>query len=458
MAMQLDEIVQHLLSTTLGHDESRLSDGQLLVRYIERRDQSAVAALVRRHGPMIWGVCRRALGNHHDAEDAFQATFLVLLRKARSVIRQDAVGHWLYGVAHQTALKARTILARRRMREKQTEDGPQPQCTDASPSWELQAALDEELSRLPEKYRAAIVLCDLQGKSYKEAAKQLRCPEGTLAARLARGRTRLARRLTARGLALTTLAVAVALKQATASASVPASIVSSTIKVTALFSTGHLSPEGVISARVMALTEGVLKMMFLNKLRMPTAKLLIVLAGLSAWGLTRHSRAADPTVSNDAGSASKSDARPGADKSDKGSGEVVARTAQQIVSTFDQNRARVEEEYLGKRIRVTGPMYRIDRVSAALLVLGALLQKETEDDYYFLTLAVDAKEEDKTKGSGHSRAEMRLFFVFPKSERKQLAELERGQEVSIEGTCEGTLMQQTGNYVLFRSCRLVRSK
>jgi hypothetical protein len=264
--------------------------------------------------------------------------------------------------------------------------------------------------------------------------------------------------LTARGLALTTLTVAAALKQATASAAVPASILSSTIKVAALFSTGHLSPESVISARVMALTEGVLKMMFLNKLRMPTAILLIVLAGLSAWGLTRHSRAADPTVSDGASSASKSDARPGADKPDKASGDVSAKTAQQIVSTFDHNKARVEEEYLGKKIRVTGPMYRIERVSATPLVAGGLIQKETEDDYYFLTLAVDAKEDDKTKGSARPQVEMRLFFVFPKSERKQLAELERGQEVSIEGTCEGTLLLPFGNYVLFRSCRIVKSK
>src|SRR5262249_55047769 len=154
---------------------------QLLERFLEHRDEAAVAALVRRHAPMVWGVCRRVVGNHHDAEDAFQATFLVLIRKASSVRARELVGNWLYGVAHQTALKTRALLAKRRAREKQMTD--LPESTDAKQeAWrDLQAVLDQELSRLPDKYRVAIVLCDLEGKTRREVACQLNLPEGTLA-------------------------------------------------------------------------------------------------------------------------------------------------------------------------------------------------------------------------------------------------------------------------------------
>src|SRR5262249_34368415 len=150
-----------------------LTDGELLEAHLRRRDEAALAALVRRHGSMVWGVCRRVLHNHHDAEDAFQATFLVLVRKAASIVPRDMVGNWLYGVAHQTALKARTTTAKRRRRERTLTGMPEPAMAE-QPVWrDLQPLLDEELSRLPDKYRAVIVLCDLEGKTRKEAARQL---------------------------------------------------------------------------------------------------------------------------------------------------------------------------------------------------------------------------------------------------------------------------------------------
>ena len=126
-----------------------------------------------RHGPLVLGVCRRVLRDAHGAEDAFQATFLVLVRRAASVVPREAVGNWLYGVAYRTALEARRAAARRRARERQVHDMPHPTARPQEIGRELRPLLDEELSRLPDKYRSAVVLCDLEGRTRKEAARQL---------------------------------------------------------------------------------------------------------------------------------------------------------------------------------------------------------------------------------------------------------------------------------------------
>src|SRR5215471_4443407 len=165
------ELIHQLRRTVLLRDGAGLTDGQLLEEYISRHDEAALAALVRRHGPMVWGVCRRVLGSYHDAEDAFQATFLVLVRKAASLARPELLANWLYGVAHQTALKARATTAKRRVRERQVTQMPEPAVTEPDLWNDLQPLLDQELSRLPEKYRVAIVLCDLEAKTRKEAAR-----------------------------------------------------------------------------------------------------------------------------------------------------------------------------------------------------------------------------------------------------------------------------------------------
>src|SRR6266567_3774237 len=211
---QLSEVIQHLRRAMLLRDGAGLTDGQLLEDYLSRRDEAALAALVRRHGPMVWGVCRRVLCNHHDAEDAFQATFLVLVRKASSVVPREMVANWLYGVAHQTALKARATAARRRTREKQVIAMPESALQEQDRWSDLQSLLDQELSRLPDKYRAVIVLCDLEGKTRKEAARHFHLPEGTVATRLATARTMLARRLARHGLAVSGAALAAVLAPA----------------------------------------------------------------------------------------------------------------------------------------------------------------------------------------------------------------------------------------------------
>jgi RNA polymerase sigma factor (sigma-70 family) len=282
----MSEVLQHLRTAALLRDAAGLTDGQLLENYLRRRDDAALAALVLRHGPLVWGVCRRILRNEHDAEDAFQATFLVLVRKAASVVPREMVVNWLYGVAHQTALKARATTARRGTRERQVIQMPEPTAPDPVLRDDRQPLLDQGLSELPDIYRVAIILCDLEEKTRKEAARQLGVPEGTLAARLARGRVMLANALTRRGLVLSGGTLAGALAHHPARAGVPTPLVSSTIKAASLFA--GPAATGAVSARVADLAEGVLKTMLLTKVKLVTAVLLVVAALGSAAGLLTH--------------------------------------------------------------------------------------------------------------------------------------------------------------------------
>jgi RNA polymerase sigma factor (sigma-70 family) len=167
---QLRRIIRNLTTAQLKEAGAGLTDGQLLESYVRTREQEAFALLVQRHGPMVWGVCRRLLG-HHDAEDAFQATFLVLARKAAVVVPRDMIANWLHGVALQTALKARATTAKRRAREKQVLAMPEP-AFEPQELWDdVRPLLDRELGRLPDKYRAVLILCDLEGRTRKEAAR-----------------------------------------------------------------------------------------------------------------------------------------------------------------------------------------------------------------------------------------------------------------------------------------------
>ena len=181
-----NEIINHLRRAVLRRDGAGLTDSQLLECYVLQREEAAFAALVHRHGPMVWGVCHRLLHHHQDTEDAFQATFLVLVRKASTLASRELLANWLYGVAYRTACKARGMIFKRRLRERQVTQMPEPKGLQNQTWPDLEPLLDEELSRLPDKYRIPIILCDLEGKTRKEAARHVGCPEGTLAARLAR--------------------------------------------------------------------------------------------------------------------------------------------------------------------------------------------------------------------------------------------------------------------------------
>jgi RNA polymerase sigma factor (sigma-70 family) len=259
------------------------TDDQLLGRFVAHRDESAFAELVRRHGPMVLGVCRRVLTDAHDAEDAFQATFLVLARKARSLADQPSLGAWLYGVAHRAALKAKAMAARRRAREAAV---ARPEGVEgmAEPS-DVLAIIELELGRLPKKYREALVLCVLCGRPRKEVAEQLGVPEGTLASRLAKAREMLAARLHRRGLVAPAAVVAATTCDAPTRAAVPSSLADAAVK----------GATGTVPAAVGRIASEVTRAMFLNKFR-TGAFLLAAVALASAAGLTTLSRgAANPT-------------------------------------------------------------------------------------------------------------------------------------------------------------------
>src|SRR5262245_1560586 len=215
---QLNSVIRHLRKAALREEVGAMTDGQLLERFLTHRDEVAFEVLLRRHGPMVLGVCRRVLRNAHDAEDAFQATFLVLVRKAASLRRPELVGNWLYGAACRAALEAKA--ARRRSRPRQFKATPELEAP-ADVREDLRAVLDQELSCLPDKYRVPLVLCDLEARTRREVARQLGIPEGTLSSRLTTARRKLAQRLTRRDLALSGGALAAALS-GSAAACVPA--------------------------------------------------------------------------------------------------------------------------------------------------------------------------------------------------------------------------------------------
>ncbi len=371
MESQINEVVDFLRRTALRQGDGGLTDGQLLSRFIERREQAAVAALVQRHGTMVWGVCRRILRNHHDAEDAFQATFLVLIRKAASIRQRETMANWLYGVAHQTALKARAMLARRRTREQQGTPMPVPQAAEQDTRNDLQSLLDQELSRLPDKYRVAIVLCDLEGKTRREAARQLSLPEGTLAGRLTRGRALLARRLARRGLAISGGALAAAFSREAASAAVPISVLGSTINATSMFAAGQAAATGGISVHVAALTERMLRAMLLARLRIPLTLVLalaLVLAGTGVAHRLVQTRAAE------AQPLPRRDSAPGghAAASPSGPGPLTAaqreKQAERLFHESEQTLAEADRVRITVECTVEGTARQAERIKGTLLM------------------------------------------------------------------------------------------
>lgn len=282
-AGQRNGFMHQLRGVILARDASGYTDAQLLQSFLLQRDEAAFAALVRRHGPMVFGVCRRLLHDLGDAEDAFQATFLVLVRKAASLGRPEQVSSWLYGVAYRTALRARAERAQQRKFERPLVDLPADEPVAELVWQELRPILDRELHGLPEKYRAPLVLCYLEGKSKRQAARQLGRPEGTVSAQLARGREMLRQRLVGRGLALSTGVLVAALSQGTASAAVPATLLTTTVRAAGELAAGKAATAGVIGPPVAALMEGVLRAMLLAKVKIAAAVVLAV--GLVAAGM-----------------------------------------------------------------------------------------------------------------------------------------------------------------------------
>jgi RNA polymerase sigma factor (sigma-70 family) len=264
------------------------TDEQLLERFVVCQDESAFEAVVQRHGPMVLGVCRHLLADAHDVEDAFQATFLVLVSKAPSIRTRTLLANWLYRVAYRVALRARVNAARRRVRHTQGVEmsAAEPDAEGIEP--ELRPILYEELNRLPDKYRVPIVLCYLQGKTNEEAARHLAWPVGTVKGRLTRARELLRSRLTRRGLALSAGTLTAVLSPMAAQAVVPSALLESTIRAALLVAAGHAAA-GIVSVHAAALSRGVLQTMFRTRLTIACAVLLGVgVIGASARLVTRQ--------------------------------------------------------------------------------------------------------------------------------------------------------------------------
>lgn len=280
-----ERIMPALRKIALAPQRAARSDGELLTAFVTDRDADAFAELVRRHGRMVLGVCRRVTCDATTAEDAFQAVFLVLARRAACVRPREQVGNWLYGVAYRTALKARTVLARRRSREKQVLVMPERTAPPAAAHWDdIRAAIDEELAALPDKLRLPVVLCDLEGRPQREVAKHLSVPAATLANRLAAARRALAERLSRRGVVLSGGALAGLLGAHGSAHAVPVALAAGTVKAAEALAAGT-AVGAFASAGAVQLSEGVIRMMLLSKLKTAAVAVVTALALTTGVGL-----------------------------------------------------------------------------------------------------------------------------------------------------------------------------
>jgi polysaccharide biosynthesis/export protein len=332
-----------------------LSDRELLEQFAGRRDASSEAAfevLVLRHGPMVLRVCRNVLGDSTDAEDAFQATFLVLVRRSGSIRRLESLGSWLYGVACRVAARARVEASRRRAVERlgalRLVQPVAPSDADGPDRAEFGAVIQEEVRRLPEKHRAVVALCYWQGLTQEEAAAQLGCPLGTVRSRLARARSRLHRRLTHRGLAPLAGMVATALDsppvQAARLSLVPNGLISSTVKRSAQILAGGAMND-VTSTSVAVLTQSVLRRMSMMKLS--TVAVSLALVGLGAYGASLPARQADSAKSSPA---SRRIAREPAEKSKSKAQPRLVTLENYVVEPPDVLSVKVLEALPGRPI------------------------------------------------------------------------------------------------------------
>jgi RNA polymerase sigma factor (sigma-70 family) len=304
---QLGQVWRRLRGLVGKRPVDERGDGQLLEQFIARRDMAAFEALVRRYGPLVLGVCRRVLGDAHDADDAFQATFLVLARRASSIQSQGAVGSWLCGTAYRISLKARAAKARRMDQERKAGTMLKT-AVAAEAAWqELKPVLDEELNRLPAKYRVPLVLCYLEGKTNEAAAKELGWAPGSMSYRLAQARERLRERLVRRGIAVSSVILGPALA-AHALAEVPAKLLDPTVQGGWLFAAGRaadmLSTQAVVLAEMMLQSIAFLKAMLIALVGL----FLLVLVGGVGWLALRPGHGHGPVVQ---------DTRPGKREPDR---------------------------------------------------------------------------------------------------------------------------------------------
>jgi RNA polymerase sigma factor (sigma-70 family) len=294
-----DSLLHYVHKLAVPGEIGRLTDGQLLDRFVQRRDEAAFEVLVHRHGAMVWRVCRQVLRSTQDCEDAYQATFLVLARKARAIGRPELLGNWLYGVAARVAGRLRKTLCRRLAHERPGAESLAEQSADTAGEPELLAELHEALRCLPAKYRWPLVLCYLEGRTNEETARQLNWPLGTLKVRLMRGRDMLRSRLQRRGLAVREGLLVPALPCG-ASEALSTSVVDRTVTAGLLLSAGKTAAAAALSPRAVALTQGMLEMMCWTKVQTLAAVLVVValVAASTGWLSLRSTAARHPAAPN----------------------------------------------------------------------------------------------------------------------------------------------------------------
>ncbi len=284
-------VVRHIHTLAGAAAARRLTDLHLLRRFADEQDEDAFAEIMRRHGPLVLSVCHRVLGHEQDAEDAFQAAFLVLARKARSIRKGESVGSFLYGVAYRIAMKERGKLARRRQREQPVErQAPAGPLYEAA-FRELQSLLDEGLDRLPEKYRTPFVLCCLEGKSKSEAAQELGWKEGTVSSRLAHARKELQHFLARKGVTLTVALTASGIAENAASACVPPLLAASALRTAKLFASG--SSAVMETAKAVQLANSVLRSMAALPWKTATTLLMALSMAVGGAGMAYHAEPAE---------------------------------------------------------------------------------------------------------------------------------------------------------------------
>lgn len=264
-----------------------MNDAELVERFVSRHEPAAFEELVRRHGPMVLRVCRRVLHHAQDAEDAFQAAFMVLARKAGAIAKRGSLASWLYGVAYRVALQTRERVQQHRTAPLGPAEANLHDHRQAHPAGtaDVREVLDEELNRLPEKYRAPLVLCFLEGRTNDEAAHQLGCSRGTIATRISRGRDRLRDGLVRRGLTVSGVALAAVLAESTAKAAIPASLTVPTVQAAAAIGAGKAVAAGVVSAQASAVTKATLNAMFWAKAKLcaATVAAVVTVAAVPAY-------------------------------------------------------------------------------------------------------------------------------------------------------------------------------
>jgi RNA polymerase sigma factor (sigma-70 family) len=305
----LSAALVYLSRAAWARDAATMTDGQLLESYLNGRRECAFEAIVRRHGPMVLRVCRRVLHNWDDAEDAFQATFLVLVRKAHAIVPRDKLVAWLCGTAHRTALQARTAAARRRAKEMHAGALAPAQRPEGGTWEEWEPLLDGELARLPDKYRLPVLLCDLQGMTRKEAARHLGWPEGSLSWRLARARSLLARRLFRYR---ERLAGAAPCLPNFLPAVPPVRLVASTVHAATELALGPTAGITSVPSAVSALTARVLKAMLVRKVATGGASVCALVALFAAPGALVYHRLTSANSTRAAATPAGNESRPAA--------------------------------------------------------------------------------------------------------------------------------------------------